>query len=85
MENSVWDKIRKKIFHLSEQVPICQGQLQGDFGYLANTPDNIQVLAELYNYPPECDPETQELLQECEIICCIVPKDAVSSTFHTKS
>ena len=76
MENVIWDRIHKKRFHLSEQASICQGQLRGGFGYLANTPATIQVLSGTYNYPPECDPATQELLQECELICRIVPKDA---------
>ena len=44
-ENAIWDRIHKKIFHLAEQAPICQGQLQGDFVYLANTPATSQFLA----------------------------------------
>ena len=63
MENAIWDRIHKKIFHLAEQAPIYQGQLRGDFGYLANTPATNQVLYGTYNYPLGCDPETQERLQ----------------------
>ena len=85
VENTIWDKINKKIFHLEEQASICQGQLRGEFGYLANTPAASQVLYGAYNYPPGCDPATQDTLKECEIIRCIVPKAAVSSTFQTKS
>ena len=48
MENAIWDRIHKKRFHLSEQAPIYQGQLRGDFGYLANTPGTSQVLAGTY-------------------------------------
>ena len=62
MENAIWDRIHKKRFHLAEQAPICQGQLRGDFGYLANTPATSQVLAGTYNYPPGFDPATQELI-----------------------
>ena len=29
VKNAIWDIIHKKIFHLVEEVPICQGQLQG--------------------------------------------------------
>ena len=77
VENAIWDRIHKNIFHLAEQAPIFQGQLRGYFKYLANTPATSQVLSGTYNYPPGCDPETQELLQDCELICHIVPKDAV--------
>ena len=52
VENAIWGRINKKRFHLAEQSLICQGQLQGDFGYLSNTPYNRQVLAGTYNYPP---------------------------------
>ena len=44
-EKAIWDRIDKKRFHRSEQAPICQGQLQGDFGYLSKTPDTSQVFA----------------------------------------
>ena len=49
VENAIWDRINKKIFHLAEQEPICQEQLRGDFGYLDNTPDTSQVLSGTYN------------------------------------
>ena len=80
-----WDRIHKKIFHLAEQEPICQGQIRGDFGYLSNTPTTIQVLSGTYNYPLGCNVATKDLLQECELIRHIVPKYTVSSTFQTKS
>ena len=76
-ENTIWDRIHKKRFHLAEKSPIFQGKLRGDFGYLANIPDTSQVLSGTYNYPQVCYPATQELLQECELIRSIVPKDAV--------
>ena len=63
VENAIWGRINKKRFHLVEQAPICQGQICGDFGYLANTLATSQVLSGMYNYPPRCDPATQELLQ----------------------
>ena len=85
VENAIWDIIHKKRFHIAEKAPIYQGQLRGDFGYLANTPATIQVLSGIYNYPPGCDTATQELLQKCDIIRHIVPKDAVSTTFQIKS
>ena len=52
VENAIWGRIQKKIFHLAEQAPIYQGKIRGDFGYLANTPATIQVLYRTYNYPP---------------------------------
>ena len=85
VENAIWDRIHKKIFHLVELSPICQGKLRGDFSYLSKTPATSQVLSGTYNYPPGFDPATQDLLQECELIRCIVHKDAVSSMFQTKS
>ena len=81
VENTIWDRIHKKMFHIAEEAPICQGQLQGYFGYLANTPATSQILSGTYKYPPRCDLETQELQQEYEIIHGIVPKNLVSSIF----
>ena len=60
---SIWDRIHKKRFHISYQAPIYQGQLRGDFGYLAKTPATSQVLSGTYNYPPVCDTATKYLLQ----------------------
>ena len=62
VENAIWDIIHKQIFHLVEQAPIYQEQLREEFGYLANKPATIQVLAGTYNYPPGCDTATQDLL-----------------------
>ena len=37
VENAIWSEIHGKRFYLAEQTPICQGRLQGEFGYMANT------------------------------------------------
>ena len=75
----------KRYFILQNKHQSVKGQLRGDFGYLSNTPATSQILSGTYNYPPGCDPETQELLQKFELIRCIVPKDAVPYTFQNKS
>jgi hypothetical protein len=45
VEDSIWNEIHGKRFYLAEQAPICQGRLQGDFGYMANTKATREVLA----------------------------------------
>ena len=44
LHSAIFAEVHKKRFHLAEEAPICQGQLRGDFGYLANTPAAEQVL-----------------------------------------
>ena len=38
VQEAIWSEIIGQRFHLTEQAPICQGQLCGDFGYMAFSP-----------------------------------------------
>ena len=65
MQEVIWDEVHRKHFYLSEQAPICQGNLRGDFGYTSISPTAKAVLNGLYNYPEEFDGPTGKLLEGC--------------------
>lgn len=79
VENSIWEDIHGKRFHIAEQAPICQGRLRGQFGYMASTPSAQAVLNRTYDYPEDMHEGMQELLREALYIRQIIPKDSVSS------
>ena len=81
VENGIWDGIHGKRFYLSEQAPIWQGRLCGEFGYNASTIAAGKVLAGTYAYPLDCDPATKLILKECEKIRKVIPKNEVSTSF----
>ncbi len=63
---------------MAEDVPICQGALQGQFGYMATSPTAQLVLDGSYNFPPDIDEATKELFVEIAHICSIVPPNSVN-------
>jgi hypothetical protein len=65
---AIWDNIHCKRFYLMEEEPICSGLLRGAFGYNSVTPMAMAILERTYNYPPEFDEATKEILQECALI-----------------
>lgn len=79
VEESIWQVIHDKRFHLAERAPICQGRLRGQFGYMGNTKAATEVLEGTYHYEDEMHQGTAELLQECAKIRTIVPKDSVDT------
>ena len=62
VESAIWNEIHGKRFYLAEQAPICQGRLRGEFGYMAFSPTAKKVLEGTYNYPPDFDAVTKDLL-----------------------
>jgi hypothetical protein len=50
------------------------------FGYNSVCPTALMILAETYDYPPEFDMPTKEVLMECTRIHQIAPKDSVSTS-----
>lgn len=68
VETAMFDRIHNSRFYLAEQAPICQGTLRGEFGYLANTKAGQAILDGTYEYSPDFNPGTRELLEECTYI-----------------
>ena len=74
----MFDRIHNSCFNLAEQAPICQGTLRGEFGYLANTNAGQAILDGTYEYSPDFDPGTRELLEECTYIKNYIKPEAIS-------
>jgi hypothetical protein len=77
---AIWRNIHEKRFHLAESAPLCSGQLRGIFGYNAICQTSHEILEGTYEYPPEFDQATKEILQECTAIRLKIPKSSVSAT-----
>jgi hypothetical protein len=80
LHEAIWDNIHCKRFYLAEEAPMCPGSLRGTFGYNSVTPTAKAILEGTYQYPPEFDEATKEILQECALICLQVPNNSVSTT-----
>jgi hypothetical protein len=63
---------------LAEDLPICQGALWGQFGYMATSPTAQLVLDGSYNFLPKINKATKELFVEIAKICSIVLPDSVN-------
>lgn len=83
VQDSIWQEIHGQRFYLVEQAPICQGQLRGDFGYMAFSPTTKQVLEGSYNYPADFDPATCQLCKECARIRQCIPNNCISTDIDT--
>jgi hypothetical protein len=79
LQNTIWTNIHRKRFYLAEEAPLCSGPLRGQFGYNAITPTARAILAGTYQYPPEFDEATKEILKECAKIRLLIPKDSVTT------
>jgi hypothetical protein len=79
LQKAIWTNIHRKRFYLAEEAPLCSGPLRGQFGYNAITPTARAILAGTYQYPPEYDKATKEILKECAKICLLIPKDLVTT------
>ena len=83
VQTAIWDEIHGQRFYLAEQAPICQGKLRGDFGYMAFSPVAKSVLDGTYDFPPDFDPATRELVEECARIRQQIPPNSVSDEIST--
>jgi hypothetical protein len=77
LQEAIWNNIHQKRFYLAEEAPMCLGPLQGSFGYNAVSPIAKMILDRTFEYPPDFDEATKEILQECARIQLLVPKDLV--------
>lgn len=79
VEHTIWEEIHGKRFHLAEQAPICQGQLRGEFGYMASSPSAKAVLEGTYNFASVEHEGTRELLLEASKMRQIIHQDSVDT------
>jgi hypothetical protein len=77
IHKAIWANIYYKRLYLAKEAPICQGQLRSDFGYNAATQVAVDILEGKYAFPENFDQATQELCEECALICKIIPKNSV--------
>ena len=56
---------------------MCLGPLRVSFGCKAVSPIAKMILDGTFEYPPDFDDATKEILQECARIRLLVPKDSV--------
>jgi hypothetical protein len=80
LHEAIWENIHRKRFYLAEEAPMCSGSLRGIFGYNSVTPIAKAILEGIYQYPPDFDEATKEILQECAFIHIRVPKNSVTTT-----
>jgi hypothetical protein len=66
-------------FYLVEEALMCFSPLRGAFGYNLITPIARAILEGTYDYSPDFDEATKEILQECALICLQVPKYSLST------
>jgi hypothetical protein len=81
---AIGENIHRKRFYLAEEAPICSGNLRGMFGYNATTSTARKILKGTFNFPPDFDSATKEILQECALIRLTVPKNLVSTTITSE-
>jgi len=79
LHEAIWENIHRKRFYLAEEAPMCSGPLRGLFGYNSVTPIAKAILEGTYQYPPDFDEATKEILQECASIRIRVPKNSVTT------
>ena len=65
VEEAIFDNIHRKRFFLAEAAPICSGGLRGQFGYNATSKTARAILNGTFNFPPDFDQATKEILMEC--------------------
>ncbi len=80
LQNAIWTIICWKRFYLAEEAPLCSSNLQGKFGYNANTEIARAILAGNYESPPDFDQATREIFEEYAKIWLIIPEDSVATT-----
>ncbi len=78
VHKAIWANIHCKRLYLAEEAPICQGQLQTDFGYNAGTRIATDILEGRYDYLDDFHQATKKLCEECALIQKIIPKTSVN-------
>ncbi len=78
VQHAIFNKVHCKWYNLAEEAPICQGGLQGQFGYTLTLLTAKTVLDGTYNFLPDMDEATRELFEEIAQVRTIVPSDFVT-------
>lgn len=76
--DAIFNNIHRKRFFLAEAAPICSGALRGQFGYNATTRTAEAILNGSYEFPPDFDQATKEILLECARIRVMIPMDSLN-------
>jgi hypothetical protein len=63
LQEAIWNNIHWKRFHLAKSAPLCQETLCGTFSYNPICQTSHEILDGMYEYPPEFDEATKEILQ----------------------
>ena len=79
VQKAIWDEVHRKRFHMAEEAPICQGNLRGQFGYMATSPAAQAVLDGSFEYSADFDQGTRDLLEECARIRATIPASSVNT------
>jgi hypothetical protein len=80
LHEAIWENIHCERFYLAEEAPMCSGPLRGIFGYNSVTPIAKAILEGTYQYPPDFDEATKEILQEWALIRIRVPNNSITTT-----
>ncbi len=82
LEEAIWKNIHRKRFYLAKEAPLCSGPLQGSFGFGYNpvSPTAKMILDGTFEFPPNFDEATKEILQDSARIWITVPKNSVETS-----
>jgi hypothetical protein len=76
---AIFTNIHRKRFFLAEAAPICSGALHGQFGYNATSRTAKAILDGTYEFPPDFDQATKEILLECARIQEMIPINSLNT------
>ena len=79
VQEAIFTNIHRKRFFLAEAAPICSGGLWGQFGYNASTRTAKAILNGTYEFPPNFDQATKEILMECARIREMIPINSLNT------
>ncbi len=63
VQNAIFNEVHQKGYNLAEEAPICKGSLRGQLGYMLTLPTARSVLDGSYDFLPDIDEATKELLK----------------------
>jgi hypothetical protein len=72
VQEKIWSNVHDKQFIITEQAPVCKGNLRKEFRHHTVTEAAKKVLEGSCNYEQGFDQSTKELMQKCKIIRYII-------------
>ncbi len=75
---AIFTNIHCKRFFLAEAAPICSRALRGQFGYNATLRTAKAILDGTYEFPPDFNQATKEILLECARIWVMIPINSLN-------